>query len=99
LGLLAVALLKRLCCAREILRDLRVALLELLGLLGQILSRLLALLGRHLVQLLGQLIELLGGLLQAWALARLLSREPLEVTRHLLKRGAARVGVWVNPLL
>ena len=99
LGLLAVALLQRLRRVREVLRDLRVALLELLGLLAQVLGRLLALLGRHLVELLGQLIELLGGLLEAWALAGLLPREALEVARHLLKRGAARVGVRVDPLL
>ena len=37
----------------KILRELRVALQELLGLLAQIFSRLLALLGRHLVELLG----------------------------------------------
>ena len=74
-------------------------MLELLGLLAQIRSRLLALLGCHLVELLGELIELLGGLIQTWALAGLLPREALQVARHLLKCGAARIGVGVDPLL
>ena len=99
LGLLAIALLQRLRRVREVLGDLRVALLELLSLLAQIPGRLLPLFGRHLVELLGQLIKLLGGLLEAWALAGLVPREPLEVAGHLLKRSAARVGVGVDPLL
>jgi len=99
LGLLAIALLKRLRRVRKILRDLWVTLLELLGLLAQIRRRLLTLLGCHLIELLGQLIELLGSLIQAWALARLLARESLKVARHLLKRGAAGIGIRVDALL
>ena len=99
LSLLGVALLERLRRVRKVLGDLRVALLKMLGLLAEVRSCLLALLRRHLVELLRQLVELLSGLLQARALAGLAPRETLEIARHLLERGAARVSVRVDALL
>jgi hypothetical protein len=96
---LGVALLERVSGILEILGRLGIIAGHLSSLLRELFSQLLAFSLTHLLKLTSQVIELICGLLKARALGWLASRERLEVTGHLLKRGTARIGVRIKALL